>query len=515
MPSCKDIDAQIVDWLYDELDASSKASFREHIDSCNTCSASLASLTQLRELMRAFPEHDPPVAVSNILLHEASKNVPTTYVRTADGERREQGIWGWLVGLFQPIVAHPAMAAVATVMLVVTIGGVMYLREGPATNEPVAPSATSAESEPFSTTAAAPRTAAKSDRAAPLPSGAERQSTRERELSLEGRKQFDEYSADLLEPAQQAEIARLQPSKDAPTSAKVATKTAGKRARGDQWSKSNLDPNADGTLALGSTTTNAVTGADQQFEEAEVAEWDNRAAARVSQVVADKSKSNDKRPADELPPTADDDVVDESAVVSNTAVRTDLGLSGRGASADDGDMSVGSTAGQLVTPMNQPPPPPPPATSDAPTLAKREVAKGPTRSKKKAKPRRATEAKRSASKPIATPQGRSSTSGADRAKDIQVSAWSEAKHGQLLQALNSKRCTDAAVIANDLMERDRKYYSRHVRGASALSPCRKLVAAETTRRAKRKAKQAKKSSAKRSDTAAPAPTEKAAAESAE
>ena len=134
MPTCQDIDNRLVDWLYHELDPATLASFREHIDACESCAAQIASFAFIREMMRALPAEEPPLACSNIILHEASKRGAGAQ---ASSERESTGIWAFIERLIRPVTAHPAVAAVASLLLIVTIGGALYLRGGRGLTEPV------------------------------------------------------------------------------------------------------------------------------------------------------------------------------------------------------------------------------------------------------------------------------------------------------------------------------------------------------------------------------------------
>lgn len=134
MPTCKDIDVHMMDWLYGELEPSVAESFREHVGSCDACRAEFESFTRIRALLRELPALTPPQAVTNIVLHEAGKRAQVSPVRG--------GLWSWLAGLVQPLVAHPAAAALASLVLVATVGGTLYIKRGAQVAEPtIAPSA--------------------------------------------------------------------------------------------------------------------------------------------------------------------------------------------------------------------------------------------------------------------------------------------------------------------------------------------------------------------------------------
>lgn len=131
MLQCRDIDSLMMDWLYQELDTVTSAPFDAHVDGCARCRAELDSLARTREAMQALPMHEPPSSITAILMHEAAKRAPAPARAAAaplgDGEGR-RGFFGWLASLLDPIVAHPAATALATLVLVAGVAGSMYLR---------------------------------------------------------------------------------------------------------------------------------------------------------------------------------------------------------------------------------------------------------------------------------------------------------------------------------------------------------------------------------------------------
>ena len=118
MMQCRDIDELMVDFLYQELDAARMAEFEAHVQGCARCGAEIGSLQRTREALRSLPEVEPSPALSARLLHEASKRSPK-----AAGEGG--GLFGWLGKLFQPVAAHPAWAAMASLVVVVALSTVL------------------------------------------------------------------------------------------------------------------------------------------------------------------------------------------------------------------------------------------------------------------------------------------------------------------------------------------------------------------------------------------------------
>lgn len=166
---CRQIDELMVDYLYRELDAAATQAFRAHVGTCARCGAELASLERTRKAMRAWPDEDPSPALTARLLHEAAKAVPSRAVSVDAG-----GLWGWLAKLFAPVAAHPALAAVASLVLVAGVAGYLTMR-GEVTPETERPTSATADTtvppgspgpEPRQEGGAAPATAAPSTFAA-------------------------------------------------------------------------------------------------------------------------------------------------------------------------------------------------------------------------------------------------------------------------------------------------------------------------------------------------------------
>jgi hypothetical protein len=119
---CTRIDELMMEYLYRELDASAAAQFRSHVDGCTRCSTELAGLERTRQAIRSLPEADPPPSVTALLLHEAAKR------SSRDEGAEKKGVWAWLMGVFQPIGAHPALAAAASLILVAGVAGYLSMK---------------------------------------------------------------------------------------------------------------------------------------------------------------------------------------------------------------------------------------------------------------------------------------------------------------------------------------------------------------------------------------------------
>ena len=119
MADCTTFDLLLVDWLYDELEPAEAARFTRHIDGCDACWHTAEAMTRMRALMRELPEELPPEAVSARILHQAAEQVAGT---------RRRGLWAWLAGTLEVAWAHPAAAALATMVLVAGVAGALFTR---------------------------------------------------------------------------------------------------------------------------------------------------------------------------------------------------------------------------------------------------------------------------------------------------------------------------------------------------------------------------------------------------
>ena len=119
MADCTTFDLLLVDWLYDELEPAEAARFTRHIDGCDACWQTAEAMTRIRALMRELPEEPPPEAVSSRILHQAAEQVAGT---------RRPGLWSWLAGSLEMLWAHPAAAALASMVLIAGVAGALFTR---------------------------------------------------------------------------------------------------------------------------------------------------------------------------------------------------------------------------------------------------------------------------------------------------------------------------------------------------------------------------------------------------
>lgn len=253
MLQCKEIDGLMMDWLYQELDASSSQAVEAHVGGCARCTAEVGSLRRTREVFREMSREEPPAAVSAILLHEAARRAPA--VAAARGA--EGGFWDRVRAWFQPLM-HPAAAAVATLVLVAGVAGALYMRRG---------SEMSDSGRPVASGEPAPAATPKSDPAAPaggegapstitaMPAIPAQAPAAEEQAALGAA--ADGYAADLVDEKVQSELSRADKSAE-PAKRRERSKGADmftlKKARKPSPSK-EMDRE-------GANVANAVSGAD-------------------------------------------------------------------------------------------------------------------------------------------------------------------------------------------------------------------------------------------------------------
>jgi len=127
----QDIDALLVGALYGELTPAEEARLQAHLESHPADRSALDDLKSARQAVRESRVFDlqsePPQAVSALLLQEAHRRAPRRgAVVDGDGGTRD----GWLARLMRSFLVHPAMAAAATLVLVLGVAGGLYLRKG-------------------------------------------------------------------------------------------------------------------------------------------------------------------------------------------------------------------------------------------------------------------------------------------------------------------------------------------------------------------------------------------------
>ncbi len=117
-----DFDALLVDWLYGELDSADVERFESHMKSHPEDAAEAQAMLRVRSCAKGFMEAEPPDTLTTILMHEAACQ--------AKASDKGAGFWAAFSNFFQPIFLHPAASAMASLVLVVGVGGALYMRHG-------------------------------------------------------------------------------------------------------------------------------------------------------------------------------------------------------------------------------------------------------------------------------------------------------------------------------------------------------------------------------------------------
>ena len=120
MPNCTDIRDKMLDLLYGEIDGPAKSEAEAHLAACETCMKEWAELKGVRNAFSGLPSVAPSKAMNAYIMAEAAK---------AANEKQERfGVR--FVNWFQSMGAYPGLAAAASLLLVCTVAGTMYLKNG-------------------------------------------------------------------------------------------------------------------------------------------------------------------------------------------------------------------------------------------------------------------------------------------------------------------------------------------------------------------------------------------------
>jgi anti-sigma factor RsiW len=118
---------ELIELLYGELPPDEERAVRARVAGDPNLSAQLSELERVRELVRALPEEEPPPAISAQLLAHAAQAAQR---RGGTAPAVAPGFWSRVRSWFQPIIAHPGLAAACSVVLVAGVAGVLVLRQG-------------------------------------------------------------------------------------------------------------------------------------------------------------------------------------------------------------------------------------------------------------------------------------------------------------------------------------------------------------------------------------------------
>jgi anti-sigma factor RsiW len=244
-----DFDATLLDWLYGELDSDAMASFEAHLETHPEHKAEAHALRDTRMAFQELPQAEPSGALTAMLMQQAAASV-----------QPKEGIWASIVGFFQPVVLHPAAAAMATVVLLAGVVGTLYLKNGSMVAEPTAVSS-KAERPAQAPGAAAPEPAMFGDRESEsVDDGAKSGNAKSVNAQLEPTAKADDnnarkFSADLASPAQE-EVLRAAISQE--------DGRLGRQSRKDATDKVQLGAREEGgdgdSFAFNNSTSNAISG---------------------------------------------------------------------------------------------------------------------------------------------------------------------------------------------------------------------------------------------------------------
>jgi hypothetical protein len=121
----QDIDALLVGALYGELTPADESRLAAHLESHPADRLALENMTRARDAVRESrvlaEHHEPPQAISALLLQEAARRAP---------KRVEHAKQSWFERLAHAFFARPALAAAAMLVVVVGVAGTMYLTKG-------------------------------------------------------------------------------------------------------------------------------------------------------------------------------------------------------------------------------------------------------------------------------------------------------------------------------------------------------------------------------------------------
>lgn len=463
MSSCKDTDALMMDWLYDELEPEHHASLTEHIDGCANCAAEIQSLRATRAMFADLPQVEPPPGLSAMLLQEAAKQAPR-----GDAAERRPGIWAWLSGLFQPLAAHPAAAALASLVLVAGVAGTLYVGGVQRASEPV-----HLQSE----AAGSPESAIafeKSDDTA-----AKNQPT----------------AADTSKDRAAAESTAETPASDpAPVASPRSDRgddrdRVGRVAESPESQSIVIDTATPELKDLPEEEANLASARQERARERRAEDRPAKSKKRLESSAKDVDRGKrDLSVADLL----DDDVDGEGEVDETFAAPAPVVASGAagGDAPADGVAKVRGRATQVTSGAEGR------ALERSGARSQKSPQSAPTARKPSPAPRanrRASSGKGSTGSALGGAPGQAPAKAGDKraAPDDEAGSvskkWTADQRRRLARAVRDRKCDRAARIANDIRDRDPRYYAQNIASSKTIAPCRTLVAKERVRRDRKRA----------------------------
>ena len=463
MPPSREIDAELMDFLYGELSDADADRFRERLSADAELSAEVEAFQRTRDAFKALPVEEPPPAVSAQLLHEAAKRAPAR--KRAQPIEERPGLWAAVVELFQPLLRHPAAASVAALLLVGGVAGALYLR---GVDSPAHPTADSHAPAPGIAAPDEPRNSAfaRID-GLDVDEGGRGDVTLETQPSagyldtgVEDSEDNSELHARLAEPEQE----------------KALRETTGESQRWSVNEKADEGRRGGATPKGTEPLANAVSGADPLVFRDEVAKADP-----APPPASDKPMDGDgKLTLDIRDKTTSKDVAGKKG-------KREQGVAER-AEPESEQKSVAQQAMPLRKSKESS------APAKAPTARTRSFSAadegGDFGVADDDADMRAPEPQTSAIGGAASGAG----GGSYRSYKNKDDQWAKSQHGVLNRTLDSKatkksqskRCREAAQIANDILDRNPEYYTSKVKDSKWLQPCSGFVATERTLRARKR-----------------------------
>lgn len=120
----------LVALLYDELDDASAERLTSDMERDGELRDAHDGLADIRDLFSQLPDEEPPARLSAQLLAEAARAPHVAKAKAGPVGDGGQGLWQRFVAWCQPLVAKPAFAAAASLVLVAGIAGVLYVKKG-------------------------------------------------------------------------------------------------------------------------------------------------------------------------------------------------------------------------------------------------------------------------------------------------------------------------------------------------------------------------------------------------
>ncbi len=142
-------DERLIELVYDELPGDERAELERHVRDCEACGAELARLGGTVKAFSGLADAEPPAAVRAALLEEAAR---ADHVNAAARPEAEAaggaGLWARFVDRWLgPAMRHPALAAAATLVVILGVAGALRLQGGSMAVEQIAEPAAAPEGE--------------------------------------------------------------------------------------------------------------------------------------------------------------------------------------------------------------------------------------------------------------------------------------------------------------------------------------------------------------------------------